>query len=159
MHSDTNLLDHISVRTALQEALAAFCLRIDAADYQGVATLFTEDCITDYGPSAGGEIVTRRAFLERIRISQARFRRTHHQLGQMSLSIDGDDVRTVTYVTASHRLHDGSRYTSMLQYHDRWRQTPEGWRISERRTQFCLADVFNSDEPTGPVRWAPRVPN
>jgi ketosteroid isomerase-like protein len=153
-------LDLIRERIAIRDALAQFCLLIDAADYAAVALLFAPDCVTDYGPAAGGRIIGRDAFLDRIRRSQSRFRRTHHQMGQVIFSRDDGGIRTVTYVTAAHRLHDDSRYDSRLQYHDAWQSGHDGWRIRERVTFSALIDdpLIAGERPPGHIRWVPRDP-
>jgi hypothetical protein len=96
-----------------------YCERIDEYDMDGVAALFTPDCVTDYGPGRGGEVAGRAAVRARIAAGQAQFRRAHHQLGQSRVWFDTlDRVGAVTYVTASHEEHDGSQWQAHLRYLD-----------------------------------------
>lgn len=139
-------------RQAIAEVLAQFCFRIDAYDIDGVSELFTEDCITDYGPARGGELAGRDAFRERIRKSQGQFEHTHHQLGQIVVELDGEEACSITYVTASHAYRDGRRHDSRLQYRDSWFKTPEGWRIRHRTALNTVVDGI----PTEGLPWVPR---
>jgi hypothetical protein len=40
--------------TEIVDGLSAFCSAMDAANYDAAAEIFTDDCVTEYGPSAGG---------------------------------------------------------------------------------------------------------
>jgi ketosteroid isomerase-like protein len=139
-------------RLAIADLLAGFCERIDAYDIEGVAGLFSEDCLTDYGPGLGGPIRGRGALRERLLKSQARFRRTHHQLGSQRTDIQGEQARAVTYATAWHERWDGREVVLRLQYHDVLRLEPEGWRIAERR-----ALVSGVSGLEGEFNWVPRA--
>jgi len=127
-------------RAAIADVLAAFCERVDEYDIAGLADVFTEDCSTDYGPGRGGPVAGRAAVLARIARGQAEFRRTHHQLGQSRVTLDGDSATAVTYVTATHEHRDGARSRVHLRYLDRLRRTPEGWRIAERRAHAAVVE-------------------
>ena len=147
------MLQGLADRQAIADVLALFCERIDAYDIAGVAELFTEDCVVDYGPGRGGERRGRAALAERLRQGQGQFHRTCHQLGQIRAEVDGDTASTVTYVTAWHELWDGGRETVRLQYRDRFRRLAEGWRISERRVLALGIEGFEGV----PWNWLPRA--
>src|SRR4051794_39293051 len=89
-------------KLAIYDVISRFCEAIDRADYVAAASYFTADCITDYGPHRGGEIVGRDAFLARIDKNQRTYKRTHHQLGQMIADVAGDRASTITYLDAAH---------------------------------------------------------
>lgn len=127
-------------RFAICDALARYCESIDAGDIDAIAAVFTMDCATDYGPSGGGIVRGRAQLLDRLRASQSRFRRTHHQLGQIRFEVEGSGGSSVAYVTASHLWHDASRHEVRMQYHDTWVRTPEGLRICGRRTLSTVVD-------------------
>lgn len=139
-------------RFEIADLLARYCEHLDEYDIDGVAETFTEDVVTDYGPGRGGPVAGRRAVADRIARGQAAFRRTHHQLGQSRLELEGDEARGVTYVTAWHERFDGTRDTLYLRYVDRFRRTADGWRIAER---IVLVDGAVGFEGVAWV-WAPR---
>ena len=145
----TELLD----RAAIADVLAAFCERVDEYDIAGLAEVFTEDCLTDYGPGRGGPVAGRAAVLARIGRGQAEFRRTHHQLGQSRVTLAGDTATAVTYVTATHEHRDGARSRVHLRYLDRLRRTAAGWRIAERRAHAAVVEGMPGTEWV----WVPRA--
>jgi len=146
-------LAQLQDRQAIADVLAAFCERVDEYDIAGLADVFTEDCLTDYGPGRGGPVTGLPAVQARIARGQAEVRRTHHQLGQSRVTLDGDGATAVTYVTASHEHRDGTRSRVHLRYLDRLRRTAAGWRIAERRAH---AAVVEGMEGTAWI-WVPRA--
>ena len=145
-------LEQLQVRAELGDALATFCERLDEYRVSEALAVFSEDCVTDYGPGAGGPLEGRAAFQQRVEASHARFVRTHHQLGQTSYVIDGDVAETVSYVTAWHEYPDGRQDTVWLRYVDRWKHGPEGWRIERREALTSGVDGFPGRE----WRFVPR---
>ena len=140
-------------RAAIADVLALYCERIDEYDVDGVAALFTSDCVVDFGPGRGGVIRGREGVRARIASGQAGFRRTHHQLGQSRCSVAGGRVRAVTYATASHEEWDGHRWRVGLRYVDELTPGSEGdWRIAERHVVAMLVE----DGPTEGWAWVPR---
>jgi ketosteroid isomerase-like protein len=126
-------VQELADRQAIADVLALFCERIDEYDIGGIVRLFREDCVVDYGRGRGGEQHGREALGARLARGQGQFKRTHHQLGQIRVELDGDRASAVTYVAAWHELWDGRRETARLQYRDRFRRFDPGWLISERR--------------------------
>lgn len=145
--------EDLRARSEIVDVLAEFCERVDEYDIAGLARVFTADCITDYGPGRGGPVHGRDAVLARIARGQSEFRRTHHQLGQSRVQVDGDSARAVTYVTASHEHRDGARSRVHLRYLDTLRRTEHGWRISERRAQATVVEGM----PDVAWTWVPRA--
>jgi hypothetical protein len=145
-------LAYLIAHSDIADALAHFCSRMDSADYPGALEVFTDDCVTDYGPSGGGAIRGRDAFLRRIRKSQANFTHTHHQLGQIQSSIEGNSASSVSYLASLHVTAAGDRIDAYIQYHDVWIKEAAGWRISARRCQFDVVDGDSQDRA-----WTVRV--
>jgi ketosteroid isomerase-like protein len=143
-------------RQAIGDLLARFCERIDEYDIDAVVALFAPDCVVDYGPGRGGEQKGREALRARLRRGQGQFRRTHHQLGQVRVELEGDQAAAVTYVTAWDELWAGTRETARLQYRDRFRRTPGGWLISERRTLATGIEGFEAVPWNWVLRLQPR---
>jgi len=120
---------------AITRLLAWFCHCVDEYDIDGAVSVFAEACVVDYGPGRGGPRHGRTSVGTRIAEGQAGFRRTHHQLGQSMIDIEGDTARAETYVTAWHRERDESVSEVRLRYLDRLARTSTGWTISSRRVQ------------------------
>lgn len=151
-----NLLRELADRTAIAELLAVYCERVDEYDIDGVAALFTGDCLTDYGPGRGGPVTGRSAVRERIAAGQAQFRRTHHQLGQSVIRFDQvspDRADGITYVTATHEEWDGTFWRAHLRYVDELVCSGESWLIAVRRVQAAVIE----GKPAIPWNWVPRL--
>lgn len=150
-----DLLGELADRTAIAELMAVYCKRVDEYDIDGVAVLFTEDCLTDYGPGRGGPVAGRSAVRDRIASGQAQFRRTHQQLGQSVIRFDpvsADRADGITYVTATHEEWDGTFWRAHLRYVDELARSGQSWLISVRRVQAAVIE----GKPAIPWNWVPR---
>lgn len=132
-------------RQAVVDVVARFCDCLDRHDIPGLVEVFTTDCTTDYGPARGGPTTGREATIARIGRGQAAFRRTHHQLGQSVVRLDGDLAHACTYVTATHEDTDGTVSRVHLRYVDSLRLTQDGWRIHHRIAEACVVDGMPTD--------------
>lgn len=147
----------IEDRLAIADLMALYCERVDEYDIDAVATLFTPDCVTDYGPGRGGPVHGRAAVRERIAAGQAQFRRTHHQLGQSRVTGDPDDpvrATATTYVTATHEEWQGLLWRAHLRYLDVLVRDGDGWRLAERRVHAAVIE----NRPEIRWEWVPRLP-
>lgn len=136
----------------IRDLLARYCERLDEYDIDGVARCFSEDAVADYGAGRGGEIRGREAIAERIRNGQASFRRTHHQLGQIRIQLDGDSARSTSYQMTWHELESGRKDLVCLRYIDRLAKHDDEWLIAHRRVEASLVDGFEDVEWS----WVPR---
>ncbi len=147
------LLADMQDRQQIADALARFCSCVDDYDMAGLSDVFTQDCMTDYGPGRGGPVRGLSAVRARIARGQSEFVRTHHQLGQSTVTLRGDTASAVTYVTATHQHRIGSeRSRAHLRYLDELVRTDHGWRITTRVVHANLVDGFEGV----PWLWAPR---
>jgi len=129
----------------IADTLARFCERIDEYDIEGVVGLFTEDCVTNYGPGRGGVLNGREPLRQRMLRSQAENKRTHHQLGQVRIVFESSAAAlSIAYVTAWHELWDGQVRVARLQYRDRFVLATNAWQISDR---LALATGLKGFEP------------
>lgn len=153
----TDTLRQLADRAEIADLQARYCERIDEYDIDAVAELFTEDCVTDYGPGRGGEVVGRAAVRARIAAGQAQFRRTHHQLGQSLVRFDPSDpdrASAVTYVTATHEEWDGTLWRAHLRYLDELVRRGGRWLLAVRRVHAAVIE----NKPSIPWNWVPRRP-
>jgi len=151
------MLGRLVDRQEIADLLARYCAGLDEYDIDGAVDIFTVDCMTDYGPSRGGPTPGREALRTRLLASQSVFRRTHHQLGQIVVELNGDNAQSIAYVTASHELWDGRRLVSRLQYRDHLVRLDEGWRIAVRQVITTLVDGGEDMERNWLTRRPPNV--
>lgn len=143
-------------RWAIHDLLARYCDRLDAYDIDAVAQCFTVDADTDYGPGRGGPVVGRDAIAERIRRGQAAFRRTHHQLGQQTVTMNGTRGTGVSAMLTWHERWDGARDLLALRYSDEFERIDGTWFISRRRVDISMVDGFVGTEWHW---WARQIPD
>ena len=144
---------------AIRDIEARYCEAIDEYDLDEVLSLFTEDCVTDYGPGRGGAEVGTDAMRRRWETQPAGSgsKSTHHQLGQIRIELAGDQADCVSYCIADHVRRNGERITFRFQYRDRLRRTAAGWRISRRKLLFTVVDGNLGPEREWLVRKDPRA--
>jgi ketosteroid isomerase-like protein len=147
-------LGALVTRQEIVDVLGAYCERLDEYDIDGVAELFIEDCVTDYGPGRGGPVRGRQHVRDRIATGQAEFRRTHHQLGQIRVDLHDDaDAGALSYLTAFHERWDGSTARVHLRYVDRLHKSGGRWRIAARTVQVTAVEGFDGV----PWHWVERA--
>ncbi len=136
-------------RQEIQDLIHAYCECVDTYQPAKVAALFTADCITDYGPSFGGESVGPELVEKGCAYTLATFEATSHHVTNIRLHFEGDDTaRGVTYLYAWHKLGDGKPdFQIWARYLDRFTRTPEGWRFSERRLAVAGQAGAQNDFP------------
>lgn len=136
--SDTAaLLDELKSRAEITEVVLRYCRGIDRCDEALLRACFHPDARHRHGSFEGASADFCTFALALVR--QVEF--THHQLGPVSIELDGDTAFTETYFTALHRFgaipppggqpHEdrfsGGRYV------DRFERRDGVWRIAERR--------------------------
>lgn len=107
---------------------------LDTKDWDTFADTLTEDVVGDYGSSLDGrrlQFSDRDSLVEYMRTSLPAQIITEHRVDHPEITVDGDEA------TATWYLQDrviGADFNFMLIgaafYRDRYRRTPDGWRIS-----------------------------
>lgn len=121
-------------RAEIGQLLARYCRHLDDYDIDAVAQMFIEDYVFDSGPKNGGPRAGRASIVEGQKGRMARWRRTHHQLGQIEIEFHGPDSATgIAYVTAWHQSWNDEVKIALLRYHDTFVHTDGQWLIAERR--------------------------
>jgi hypothetical protein len=119
------LLDESELR-----ALSATYMRgLDRLDEALVRSVFADDATTHYGSFVGGANDMPAMAMRAL----SAYRTTQHQLGQITLAIDGDSATGEVYFQAFHQ-HATDDFDRFIcgRYVDRYRRTPEGWRMTHR---------------------------
>lgn len=141
-----NSNDNVLERERIRDLLARYCERLDEYDIDGVARCFSNDAIADYGAGRGGEIHGREAIAARIAEGQKAFVRTHHQLGQIRVRLDGDRAESTSYQMTWHELGSGRKDLVCLRYLDKLGKIEGDWQICYRTVEVTLVDGFPGTE-------------
>ena len=121
-------------RQEINDLIHDYCTHLDRYEPDKVAALFTEDCVTDYGPSFGGEVLGREMVERGWTFALAGWVATSHHVSNIRLEFEDDDAaQGTTYLYAWHRAGENPDFHIWARYHDRFVRTGEGWRFSERR--------------------------
>ena len=117
---------------ALTEVTNKYARSIDEQDWDLFRTLFTDDCVVDYGikPVVGCE-----SFLLMARRTCEALDATHHVFTNHLFEVEDDRAAGRFSMTAQHirrGAEGGSLYTLGGTYWDDFVRGPDGWRISKR---------------------------
>jgi len=152
-------LSELQDRQAISDLLVTYCCALDRMDLNTLATLFTADCIVDYGPDARLQSHGSAALAKSLQ-RMWRWSRTSHHLSNIKIHFEGkDEAKAISYVFAWHERPDGSTATVLGQYHDRLQRQADGWRIAERRMLMngCDAgfkvDIHRFERVVAPAGW------
>lgn len=129
-------LQEISDRLELQQLVTDYANAIDARNWDTLDRLFTPDAHIDYTAMGGiaGSYPEIRAWLP---VAMKAFPAYMHFIGNLSFQIDGETaVGQVACINPITLPVLGTVYLG-LWYHDRYRRTPAGWRISQRVEHSC----------------------
>lgn len=116
---------------ALSRLVDLYARAVDRGDAALLTSLFTGDATLNFGAMFSGG---RDAFVDMISGAMAEMR-THHFMGNRLYAIDGDTAEGEIYSINTHIIPgpDGAReYIAAGRYVDRYRRTPDGWRIAHR---------------------------
>ena len=128
-------LESLADRLAIEEALARYCRAIDFGEWDVLDTVFTRDAVLDYTSSGGirGAFPEVKAWLAKV---LPLFPVRQHYVTNREITLRGDEATSSAYLynPMGRRRDDGGAdlfFTGGV-YRDRWRRTPDGWRIVER---------------------------
>jgi hypothetical protein len=106
---------------------------LDTKHWDDFADTLTEDIVGDYGTSLGEEhhFTDRGTLVEFMRASMPANVLTEHRVTHPEIDVDGDEATATWYLQDRVIVPD---FNFMLYgaafYHDRYRRTSDGWRIS-----------------------------
>lgn len=119
------LVDEADLRTLS----ATYTRGLDRQDQALVRSVFTDDATTHYGTFRGGPDEMSAMAMKALSAYCA----TQHFLGQINVTIDGDTATGEVYFQAFHQ-HATEAFDRFIcgRYIDRYRRTPDGWRMTHR---------------------------
>jgi hypothetical protein len=130
----TGLADLLD-RAAIIDQLHLLCAHFDARAWDRIGEVMAPD-VQAYGCDGLDAVVrdSLRAHLGGCGPSQ-------HLLGNHRVTVHGDDATSVTKARVFHQ-GAGERadrtWECMGDYHDRWRRTPDGWRMTHREFSVSI---------------------
>jgi 3-phenylpropionate/cinnamic acid dioxygenase small subunit len=124
---------------------------VDHRLYDEVASLFTEECVLDYGPGIAPLVRGRRALRQMFAHPSGGFAATSHHNANVLVTFEEDDRASVrTSVYAWHQRKNGTTPRLWGYYHDTVERCPDGWRIATRQLRVLGVEDWDSD-------WRPAV--
>jgi ketosteroid isomerase-like protein len=129
---DSGSLQALQDRTEIAEVLYKYSSAVDSFDYDALRGALADDIWAQYG---NGEPVKGADKLASwIEAATATIVWQHHLLNVYHISIDGDQAKTLSYLTSYQVFKEdpGAAIILVARYHDELRRTPDGWKISKR---------------------------
>jgi hypothetical protein len=126
-------LQALADREAIREALYRYCRAIDRQDAELGCSVFHEDAVADYSPIYNG---SGRGFFD-FSLGQMKGVncRTHHQVGNVIIELNGDRAASEAYVRSAFRLFAGEKIMqsqAWARYVDQWSCRNGVWAIDKR---------------------------
>ncbi len=145
-------LQRLADEAELRALSATYTRGLDRHDRDLVRSVFADDATTHYGTFRGGPDEMADMAMRAL----SAYRATQHFLGQVNLTIDGDQATGEVYFQAFHQ-HATEGFDRFIcgRYIDRYRRTPDGWRMTHRtevvdwtRTEPIADDYFTKRPET-----------
>jgi len=131
----SDAVTRLADRLAIDDQLTRYCRAIDTGAWDLLDDVFTPDAVVDY-TSSGGQRGTYREIKAWLASVLPNFAMRQHLVTNREITIDGDTATSRAYLLnpMGIRRADGGLdlFITGATYHDRWRRTPDGWRLVER---------------------------
>lgn len=137
-------------RQEITDVIHAYCERFDRNDPDGVAALFTPDAVIDYNPDTPTMTGTELAASIAVGLRDI-FAATSHHISNVQITFeDTDTARSLCYLDAWHRYHDGSPDGFLWgRYLHRFTRTNGRWRITDLHLQAAGTCHFHRERMHG----------
>lgn len=128
--------DHLDII----DVLVRYATGIDRRDWPLFRTVFTDDCVLDYGDI--GKLNGVDAVTEFMDQSHAMAGHTMHRLSNHAITVDGDTATARTYIDGLILAQDNNSGVNAVGfYDDELVRTSAGWKIARR--QFTAVRIAN----------------
>ena len=129
---DSASLRALQDRTEIADVLYKYSSTVDSFDYDGLRSVLADDIWTQYGN--GDPVEGADKLADWIAEATATIIWQHHLLNVYHITIDGDQAKTLSYLTSYQVFKENPDAAIILvaRYHDELRRTAEGWKISKR---------------------------
>ena len=126
------MADPTADRMALRALVEAYAFGCDDRDPDLLRGCFAEGAtLTVHWAGRDATSMTFPEAAGHIARSLERYDRTLHFVGNHRAEVEGDQATGVTYCFA-HHISGTDDHAMAIRYLDRYRRTPDGWRITER---------------------------
>ena len=141
---ESSALRRLVDKDAIIDVVHRYSYCVDHRLYDEVASLFTEDCVVDYGPDFA-PIRGRLALRKMFGLPSAGFRATSHHNANVLVTFDDDDHANVrTSVYAWHQRNDTTTPQLWGYYHDTVERGPGGWLIATRQLRVLGVEDWDA---------------
>src|SRR6201997_5833615 len=142
---DTARLQTLLDRTEIADVLYRYSSAVDSFDTAGVRSALADDIWAQYGngdPVEGGDKLA-----AWIAEATATVIWQHHLANVYHIAIDGDQAKTLTYLTSYQVFKENPDAAIILvaRYHDELKRTPDGWKISKRVMELLWGESKADD--------------
>ena len=144
------IADRVEIEALRGEFTDAAMMR----DYDRGASLFTRDAVVRM-PHLNAELAGQeeiRAWGEQVPALVDYFVQTTHP---GTIRLDGDTATGRAYLSELVGGRDGSSHLNYFVYHDRYQRTPDGWKFTERVSEFRYLDTSPLTGSPPPAAGAP----
>lgn len=120
-------------RGLIRETLERYFHSIDAYDYAGLASCFTDDAAFEFNPAPGEKLLLTggAAIAEFFRQRRGNFKAQCHFLNHAAITLAGGSASAMVYAMSNIIFEDRIAVRG-LRYADRFARDAAGWRISQR---------------------------
>jgi hypothetical protein len=143
--ADQPSLQSLQDRIDVTDVLYRYSSSVDKGDNEGLRSTLADDIWARYGngePVEGGD-----ALAAWIAEATATAIWQHHLLNTYHVEIDGDQAKTLSYLTSYQVFEADPNAATLLvaRYHDELRRTSSGWRISRRVMEILWGETVAAD--------------
>jgi ketosteroid isomerase-like protein len=142
---DAASLRSLQDRTDIADVLYRYSSAVDSFDDAGVRSALADDIWAQYGNGDPVEGADKLAAW--IAEATATVIWQHHLLNVYHITIDGDQAKTLSYLTSYQVFKENPDAAIILvaRYHDELRRTPDGWKISRRVMELLWGESKADD--------------
>ena len=138
-------LQTLQDRIDIADVLYRYSSAVDSFDTDGLRSTLADDIWAQYGngdPVEGGDELA-----SWIVGATATVIWQHHLLNVYHVTIDGDQAKTLSYLTSYQVFEENPDAAVILvaRYHDELRRTPDGWKISRRVMELLWGESKADD--------------
>ncbi len=130
-------------RTEIADLLHRYAHAVDRQDWELLTTCFTDDATVDYSAS-GAPAGTFVEFRDWMAKTMPGFIMTQHFVTNSLVTVTGDEADGRAYFYNPMTMGDGKGGVMYIivggYYVDRFRRTPDGWRIAHRKEEVAFMD-------------------
>jgi ketosteroid isomerase-like protein len=129
---DSASLKALQDRTDIADVLYRYSSAVDSFDRDGIRSALADDIWAQYGN--GDPVTGADALADWITQATATCIWQHHLLNVYHVTIDGDEAKTLSYLTSYQVFEEDPNAAIILvaRYHDELKRTSDGWKISKR---------------------------